>query len=151
MYYEIRAVYYETTKDSQSYPLNDIPEGAGNPDSYGIYLRQDNGELMHIEDVVELDKAMCKMQDLLLKPIIAARGVDDWVETHFQIITHLLEAMDHPQAYPELHKAYNLTGYGLLYELSVTLTNQFEEDNKDVDFDGDWLDAIDRFFNEEIR
>jgi len=76
-------------------------------------------------------------------------GFDSWIETYNEIsniIRNLIEKEN-----PVISQMYEKTGYGLIYELSKDLTDEFELLNKDREWDGDWYDEIEAFIESKYN
>lgn len=70
-------------------------------------------------------------------------GFDSWIETYNEIsyfIRGLIEGEN-----SKIIELYEKVGYGLIYELSKELTNEFELLYKDYQWDGDFYDSVEEF------
>lgn len=76
-------------------------------------------------------------------------GFDSWIETYSEISRLIRELIDNEN--PIISKEYAETGYGLIYEKSKELTNEFESLTKDCDWDGDWFDELESFIENKFK
>jgi hypothetical protein len=79
-------------------------------------------------------------------------GHIEWAETHHVIVTELNSFLD-GREYPLPHvlqKVLDEEGTGGVMQLGIDLTNKFEEQYKGVEWDGDWLDTIEKFLKTNL-
>lgn len=77
-------------------------------------------------------------------------GFQSWQETHFEVVSFFYNP-DNTNS-PLIHKIYEEYGTGGMYELAEDLTDEFEEFNKDKNWDGEFFDEIHSFlFNKIIN
>lgn len=76
-------------------------------------------------------------------------GFDSWKETHFEICYHLFNTEDIEGSMANQVQAES--GRGGLYELSKTLTTEFETKFKGKVWDGDFSDEIDKFLDDRNK
>lgn len=76
------------------------------------------------------------------------------LEVHYEIVDkislNIMEDYMFPNPSSPLVRIYNGSGRNALYEIAKELTLKFQEKYKDHTFDGDFIDLIDAFMNEEI-
>lgn len=77
-------------------------------------------------------------------------GFDNWHETHFEVVTEINLQIIENRPCKRIYETLEKIGHGGLYELAKELTDKFEEQNKGVEWDGDWFDAIQDFLSEEL-
>lgn len=76
-------------------------------------------------------------------------GSDSWKETHFELFYHLFRTKDIKGSMA--NQVYAKSGRGGLYELSNTLTGEFETKFKGKVWDGDFSDEIDKFLDDRNK
>lgn len=64
--YEIRQVFYHEN-EVESFPIGESPNGK-NPDAWGVYKREPDGCIMHVEDYPTREAAEKALRDLSKKP-----------------------------------------------------------------------------------
>ena len=80
-------------------------------------------------------------------------GFTNWIETHHEIVTYIQRKLSEMQRNRSEYKRYDSTieivydkyGRGGLYELAEAWTDEFEEKNRDTEWDGEFFDEIDYF------
>jgi hypothetical protein len=79
-------------------------------------------------------------------------GSIEWAETHHVIVTELNLLLNQTSNYfpPVLQKVLDEEGTGGVMQLGIDLTNKFEEQYKGVEWDGDWLDTIEKFLKTNL-
>ena len=75
-------------------------------------------------------------------------GFSCWQETHFEVVSYLVETSHHKGSLSNRERELN--GLGGLYELAEELTDDFENLHKDRLWDGDFLDVMDTFLNSKV-
>lgn len=75
--------------------------------------------------------------------------LSDILETHFEVVERLVLILEEHTDHPVV-TLYDEGGRGALWELAERLTLEFQEKYKDYTFDGDFMDLIDAFLDEEI-
>lgn len=76
-------------------------------------------------------------------------GLEDYLETHFEVVEELLyqlEDMEHPN----LLEMYKQQGKGGLWVLAKSITDEFEELHKDRVWDGEWMGEIQKLVHNKI-
>lgn len=76
-------------------------------------------------------------------------GFDSWIETYNEISNIIRILIE--QENNIINDMYAKTGYGLIYELSKELTDEFELENKGREWDGDYYDAIELFIENKYN
>lgn len=71
-------------------------------------------------------------------------GFTSWVETHHEIVTYITRKLQE-SAGGEILNVMNTRGTGGIYELAEDWTDEFEEVNEGVNWDGEFFDEIDYF------
>lgn len=74
-------------------------------------------------------------------------GFNSWIETHFEIVEHLTLTSEDEDSIG--YKRREEQGLGGVYELAEELTDEFEQANAGVLWDGEFLDAIASFLKEK--
>lgn len=77
-------------------------------------------------------------------------GFMNWQETHFMIVSEINRHIDEGIAESKAVFVLEFGGTGAVWTLACELTDKFEEKYKGTDWDGEYLDAIDAFLNEEL-
>lgn len=75
--------------------------------------------------------------------------LSDILETHFEVVERLVLILEEHTDHPVV-TLYDEGGRGALWELAERLTLEFQEKYKDHAFDGDFMDLLDAFLDEEI-
>ena len=79
------------------------------------------------------------------------RDFDSWQETHFEVV-HAISAIISTDSYSNrIKQVQEDGGYGALYELAKTLTDQFQDDNEGRAWDGEFFDEIEEFLEKELK
>lgn len=75
----------------------------------------------------------------------------DWLETYFEVVSAIAleRAKDFPA--PLIQEINDTQGTGGFYELAQELTDKFELENAEREWDGDFFDAIDRFMSDALN
>lgn len=80
--------------------------------------------------------------------VIAVNGVECFLETHYEIVSHLEARVDTDGT--QAAKAESEGGRGRMYELALYLTLKFEQDHQGEQWiDKDFFDTIDAFLADE--
>ena len=80
-------------------------------------------------------------------------GFESWAETHHEVVLHLYSVLNRCAEEDEDHPLfiyYNQTGMGGMWQLSITITDQFEVDHSNVDWEEsekDWLETVETYTN----
>jgi hypothetical protein len=77
-------------------------------------------------------------------------GFTSWYETHFEIVatlTAIAYSKNHPK---RILDAMLNEGRCGLYTLACDLTTQFEAENQDREWDGEWWEVLDDFLAREL-
>ena len=79
-------------------------------------------------------------------------GFQNWVETHHLIVGEVETILNSEmEACPQkLHDIQMSQGTGGVWKLCEDLTDKFEQENIGVEWDGEWLEAIDAFITKEL-
>ena len=78
-------------------------------------------------------------------------GFTSWMETHYEVVAFIENHLNLPDSMQKgtlISIAQEQRGHGGLYELSEELTDIFESQNKDRDWDGDFFDDINQFMSD---
>jgi hypothetical protein len=92
-----------------------------------------------LKDVIK-SKEYRNNQNILAKFV---NGFDSWIETYSEVSRIIREVIE--QENPIIQSQYEQTGYGLIYELSIKITDEFETMYKGKEWDGDWFDTLEEF------
>lgn len=76
-------------------------------------------------------------------------GIESYLETHYLIAEHITLVKEKDEDMQPL-KILNLDGMEGAWLLCQKLTDKFEQENKNREWEGDFLDAIEDFLNKEI-
>lgn len=101
-----------------------------------------------LEAISSIDKAVIKHNEHKIK--IFPNGFASWQETHFEITRHIISELNKTLPNGPISEAMNNKGLGGVYELSEKMTDKFETENKDREWDGGFYDAIERFIKVNI-
>lgn len=74
------------------------------------------------------------------------------METHHEVVAYItrqLELNDYMTEGTKVRQAHESQGTGGLYGLSQDWTNEFETENKDREWDGDFFDEVEVFLNQK--
>lgn len=78
-------------------------------------------------------------------------GFASWQETHFEIVSVITNEMrKEPISSKVVDDRYAAQGTGGMYELAEELTDEFENLNKDRNWDGEFFDEIEKFIQEKL-
>lgn len=73
-------------------------------------------------------------------------GFTNWIETHHEIVTYIQRKLNEYKGDDStIEIVYHKYGRGGLYELAEAWTDEFEEQNRDTEWDGEFFDEIDYF------
>ena len=80
-------------------------------------------------------------------------GFTSWQETHYEVVEKIsmISQMDEALIPPLVSFVYTMGGRGGLYELAEELTDEFEELNKNREWDGEFFDEIETFLNDKLN
>lgn len=73
-----------------------------------------------------------------------------YIETHFEVVAELMYQLD-GMYHPNLVKLYEQQGRGVLWKLAKSVTDEFEELNKDREWNGEWMDEVQEFVYNKIN
>ncbi len=73
-----------------------------------------------------------------------------WHETHYEIVQAITIEQTKEQPQGLAQERHDAQGHGGLYELAQELTDEFENKNKDREWDGEFFDEIDSFLKEKL-
>lgn len=71
-------------------------------------------------------------------------GFTAWQETHFEVVSFI--SLNRDENF-KLEEIVANQGTGGLYELAEQLTDEFEKLNENMEWDGEFFDAIELFLN----
>ena len=75
-----------------------------------------------------------------------------WTETHFEVVSAItFHSRQEPITSKVVAERLEAQGTGGLYELAVELTNEFEEINRNRQWDGEFFDEIEGFIEERLK
>jgi len=78
-------------------------------------------------------------------------GFLSWAETHHEIVSIVTLAMEDSKTMPiYLEEIQMQQGTGGIWELCVDLTDQFEELNRDREWDGEFFDEVYEFTRKNL-
>lgn len=80
-------------------------------------------------------------------------GFESWMETHHEIVMAIaleLEKPENKQSTVIRHR-YDAEGSTGMYSLGKELTNKFEKQNKGREWDGEFIEAIEEFLEQEFE
>lgn len=102
------------------------------------------------EEISEAKKVTFNSETVITQKMtegIFANDFHSWQETHFEIVSYLNRTVDIVGSFAL--KIMEKQGTGGLYEIAMSLTNEFELKFKGKEWDGDFLDEIDKFLEEK--
>jgi len=73
----------------------------------------------------------------------------DYLETYYEIVREIEFAKDNETS-NVVDEIFEAHGTGGLYELAVKLTNKFQEQYGDTEWDGEFYDTLEQFLENEI-
>lgn len=79
-------------------------------------------------------------------------GFTSWVETHHEVVSYITRQLnlgDYMTEGTKVRMAYDGKGVGGLYELAEYWTNEFEAENKDREWNGDFFEEIEVFLDQK--
>lgn len=76
-------------------------------------------------------------------------GFTTWIETHHEVVAEITSRL-HTNYTGKVKEVAEDQGKGGLYELAEDLTNEFENLNKDREWDGEFFEEIDEFLVEKL-
>jgi hypothetical protein len=82
---------------------------------------------------------------------IFPNGFESWAETHHEIVSAITLIMDQDNYPVKLEEIQHSQGKGGIWEFCLDLTNEFEELNKDKDWDGEYFDELEEFIESKIN
>lgn len=91
------------------------------------------------------------LNELASKKSSMPKGFRDWAETHYEMAVTINELSDSDMIPPKLEKILASEGLGGLYDLSIDLTNEFENTYQNRVWDGDWIDTLIEFINNKLK
>lgn len=77
-------------------------------------------------------------------------GFESWAETHHEVVLYLYNLLNRSTADHPLFIYYNQTGMGGMWLLCITITDNFEKDHANADWDEggkDWLETVETYTN----
>ena len=77
-------------------------------------------------------------------------GETSWNETYFEVVRFITEQLMKDEPCRVVAEVQDSQGTGGMYELAETLTNEFEQTNKDREWDGDFFDEIEYFLSKKL-
>ena len=78
-------------------------------------------------------------------------GFDSWHETHFEVVTEINIQIIENRECKRISEINDEFGHGGLFDLAKELTDKFEEEYKDYDWNyGDWFEAMRDFLKKEL-
>lgn len=76
---------------------------------------------------------------------------ESWHETHFEIVQALIMALNKRVETNMVKERHKEQGTGGMYELAQELTDKFESENMNREWDGEFFDEIDEFLQKELK
>jgi hypothetical protein len=78
-------------------------------------------------------------------------GFSSWAETHHEIVSIVTLAMENSKTMPiSLEEIQMQSGTGGIWELCIDLTDQFEELNRDREWDGEFFEEVYEFTRKNL-
>lgn len=71
------------------------------------------------------------------------KGETSWLETHFEIVSEINSRLNNQNS--PVFKMKQQHGHTILYELAEVLTDKFETKYQNYDWDGEFIDEIEKF------
>lgn len=94
-------------------------------------------------------KSKKELSDHILKQPYFPNGFESWHETHFEVVQYLISTQDVEGSIS--NTTSEQIGTGGMYELAKELTDLFEERYKGREWDGDYMDTIEQFLDDENK
>lgn len=82
--------------------------------------------------------------------MIAINGNTNWAETHFEIVKAIVLELERETPSQKLERISRDEGTGGLWELAESLTDKFEKENEDREWDGEYFDELEKFLSMEL-
>lgn len=83
-----------------------------------------------------------------MKPV---NGLTSWHETHFEIVSEINSRLVDSNVYTSnVHKYREQHGTSAMYGLAEDLTDKFERKFENFEWDGEFIDEIEKFCIEEL-
>lgn len=102
------------------------------------------------EEAKILDQAWNKLKESLPDEERFPNGFTCWHETHAEICSMISSTLANFVEYQddqcEVYDAYENGGSGAMYELAKEWTDEFELANKGREWDGEFMDEVEKFF-----
>lgn len=76
-------------------------------------------------------------------------GITSYLETYFEVVSEMTRQENISDS--RVSKVAYTGGTGALYELAEELTDKFEQDNIDREWDGEFFDDIEEFLQIELQ
>lgn len=87
-----------------------------------------------------------------MKEKIFPNGFQSWMETFFEVVTFItLQLANDPDSGDTISERYENSGTGGMYELAEEWTDEFEEKNKEREWDGEFFDELEVFCTEKNK
>lgn len=83
--------------------------------------------------------------------ISAVNGMSSWIETFAEVGFSIGQKLTEELNLGVVDKTYESQGRTGLYELAVSITNSFEELNRNRPWDGEFFDEIDEFIHRQLN
>ena len=129
-----------------------------------IYVENEHGTKFELRELSDVEfTILIKILEEDLKDYISIReyienknilskfvnGFDSWIETYSEVSRIIRELIEEEN--PVIKPQYEQTGYGLIYELSEQITDEFETMYKGKEWDGDWFDTLEDFIYNKFK
>lgn len=126
-----------------------VPEGVDLDHAYqsvtdALYLPQNVTQ-------AEYNLVASMLNQLAAKKSSLPKGFRDWAETHHEIVCTIHALIDNDTMPVRLMDIIEKDGFGGLYDLGISLTNEFCNIYENREWNGDWVDTIIEFINLKLQ
>ena len=126
-----------------------VPEGVDLDHAYqsvtdALYLPQNVTQ-------AEYNLVASMLNQLAAKKSSLPKGFRDWAETHHEIVCTIHALIDNDTMPVRLMDIIENDGLTGLYDLGISLTNEFCNIYENREWNGDWVDTIIEFINLKLQ
>lgn len=78
-------------------------------------------------------------------------GFTSWQETHYEVVQAITFIAQQDEPYGIVEERREAQGHGGLYELARELTDAFEKEHEEYEWDGEFFDTIEAWLDEKLK
>lgn len=78
------------------------------------------------------------------------QDLTSYLETHFCVVDRISQELSRDRLRGKVLFRYEVQGRGGVWELAQELTNKFEDLHKDTEWDGEFIDEIEKYLDKEL-